>query len=101
MKTKDFNEDSTKELLKERDHGNDMDLVMCSLCKACIARKRIYSHLRMFKAAEQTDSPPTKMVLGVLQEQNYPQDYVRFLDSFHNDEPVLVIRNDDFLKEFR
>ena len=28
MKTKDVNEDSMKELLKDRDHDNDMDLAM-------------------------------------------------------------------------
>ena len=34
------------------------------------------------------------------QEQDYPHDYVQFLDTFHNDEPGLVIRNDGFLEEF-
>ena len=53
------------------------------------------------KAAEQTDSPPTKTVLRVLQKQKYPQDYVQFLNSFHIDEPGLVMWNDEFLKEFR
>ena len=100
MKTKDVNEESMKELLKERDHGNDIELAMCSLCKAFIARKRMYRHFRICKAAEQTDCPPTKVVLRVLQEQDYPQDYVQFLDTFHNDEPGLLIRNDEFLKEF-
>ena len=101
MKTKDVNEDSMKELLKDRDHDNDMDLAMWSLCKACIARNGIYTHFRIYKAAEQTDSLPTKMVLRVLNEQNYPQDYVQSLDSFHNDEPGLLIKDNEFLKEFR
>ena len=34
------------------------------------------------------------------QEQDYPHDYVQFLDTFNNDEPGLVIRNDGFLEEF-
>ena len=100
MKTKDVNEDSMKELLKERDHGNDIKLAMCSLCKAFSARKHMYRHFRICKAAEQTDCPPTKVVLRVLQEQDYPQDYVQFLDTFHNDEPGLLIRNDEFLKDY-
>ena len=90
-----------KELLKERDNDNDMDLAMWSLCKACIARNGIYTHFRICKAAEQIDSLPTKMVLRVLKEQNYPQDYVQFLDSFHNDEPGLLIKDNEFLKEYR
>ena len=58
---------------------------------ACIDRKRIYHHFCICKAAEQTDSPPTKTVLRVLQKQKYPQDYVQLLNLFHIDEPGLVM----------
>ena len=77
-----------------------MDLAMCSL-GLYWQKAYIYHHFRICKAAEQTDSPPTQTALRVLQKQKYPQDYVQFLNSFHIDEPGLVMWNDEFLKEFR
>ncbi|XP_061168122.1 uncharacterized protein LOC133177047 [Saccostrea echinata] len=100
LKSKDINEESMKELLKERDQGTDKELAMCSLCKAFISKKLMYKHVRNCKVAEETTSPPTRVVLRVLQEQSYPQDYIQFLETFHKDEPGQIIRSDEFLKEF-
>ncbi|XP_062573990.1 uncharacterized protein LOC134235837 [Saccostrea cucullata] len=80
--------------------GTDKELAMCSLCKAFISKKLMYKHVRNCKVAEETTSPPTRVVLKVLQEQNYPQDYIQFLETFHRDKPGDIIRNDEFLKEY-
>lgn len=96
MKSKDMNK---AELMKERNQS-DKKIAMCSLCRVSISKDFMYRHARSCKSAEETTSPPSGLSLKVLQDTEYPQDFVQFVEKCHEDKPGQATRNNPLLKEF-
>ena len=103
LKSGELTNQSVEELILERNIGSCPShsvMAMCSLCKVFIRKKNMHRHKRFCKAAETTTTPPCGISLTVLKEVQYPEKYIRFLESFLTDDVGNIIRNDKFIKEY-